>query len=58
MSEDKKISNENEELKIESSVEQQIDNNVSTEETIDNKEDKEQVTTAIHDMIYQHYELN
>ena len=25
---------------------------------IDNKEDKEQVTTAIHDMIYQHYELN
>ena len=40
MSEDKKISNENEESKIESSVEQQIDNNVSTEETIDNKENK------------------
>ena len=39
MSKDKKISNENEESKIESSIEEQTENNndVLTEETIDNK---------------------
>ena len=42
MSEDKKISNENEESKIESSIEEQTENNndVLTEEIIDNKDDK------------------